>query len=429
MEKQTMGSFIAALRRAAGMTQRELAERLNVSDKAVSRWERDECAPDLMLIPVIADLFGITADELLRGRRKPSSEGAGIVDERKQERERELSEKSVRTLAKRKLEKLRWFSLISAGIGAAGLVVALICDSVLFASKLGFFLSFLLYIPAAIMEIISIASFFSSMEAITASSFTSATEESMRAWTASFRVQSFRWCTAVFTLLGGFIGMVCPLSEAPPHRGGYIAPLSFTLFLAVMGAIVAFVLCRWVVCRILVEKEILPTPAPLTESGLARRKLVKRWVLIGGIVMAVTAIGMAFFNNLPVSTFAKAKVFYDYDSFVEYMELGQYQEQGFSEEYIAEIVEQMELDPEYEILMDPNEKELCRYRRSYHDAVVQMKYSFDKSADGLPVYVYTDRAMERAGDIRDGVNGMFMLLFATEIAVCGLLCFRKWKKL
>ena len=64
MEKQTMGSFIAALRRAAGMTQRELAERLNVSDKAVSRWERDECAPDLMLIPVIADLFGITADEL-----------------------------------------------------------------------------------------------------------------------------------------------------------------------------------------------------------------------------------------------------------------------------------------------------------------------------------------------------------------------------
>ena len=39
MEKKTMGSFLAALRRANGMTQKELAERLNVSDKSVSRWE------------------------------------------------------------------------------------------------------------------------------------------------------------------------------------------------------------------------------------------------------------------------------------------------------------------------------------------------------------------------------------------------------
>ena len=41
MEKKTIGSFIAALRRANGLTQKELAEKLNVSDKAVSRWERD----------------------------------------------------------------------------------------------------------------------------------------------------------------------------------------------------------------------------------------------------------------------------------------------------------------------------------------------------------------------------------------------------
>lgn len=67
MEKRTMGSFIAALRRANGMTQRELAERLNVSDKSVSRWECDDGYPDLSLIPVIAEIFGVTADELLRG--------------------------------------------------------------------------------------------------------------------------------------------------------------------------------------------------------------------------------------------------------------------------------------------------------------------------------------------------------------------------
>ena len=70
MEKKTIGGFIAALRKANGMTQKELAERLNVSDKTVSRWERDEGSPDLSTIPVIAEIFDVTCDELLRGTRK-----------------------------------------------------------------------------------------------------------------------------------------------------------------------------------------------------------------------------------------------------------------------------------------------------------------------------------------------------------------------
>ena len=56
MEKKTIGAFIAALRKANGLTQKQLADKLCVSDKAVSRWERDETLPDLMLIPVIAGI-------------------------------------------------------------------------------------------------------------------------------------------------------------------------------------------------------------------------------------------------------------------------------------------------------------------------------------------------------------------------------------
>lgn len=69
MAKNSIGQFIAALRKANGMTQQEVADRLNVSNKAVSRWERDECAPDLSVIPALAEMFGITCDELLRGER------------------------------------------------------------------------------------------------------------------------------------------------------------------------------------------------------------------------------------------------------------------------------------------------------------------------------------------------------------------------
>lgn len=69
MEHNTIGSFIASERKAKGMTQKQLAQMLNVSDKAISRWERDESQPDLTLIPVMADIFGVTADELLRGQQ------------------------------------------------------------------------------------------------------------------------------------------------------------------------------------------------------------------------------------------------------------------------------------------------------------------------------------------------------------------------
>ena len=69
MEKKTIGKFISALRRAKGLTQRELGDMLYVSDKTISRWENDECTPDLNLLPAIADIFGVTCDELLRGEK------------------------------------------------------------------------------------------------------------------------------------------------------------------------------------------------------------------------------------------------------------------------------------------------------------------------------------------------------------------------
>ena len=93
MEKKTIGKFIAVLRKANGMTQKDLADKLFVSDKTVSRWERDECDPDLSLIPAIAELFGITTDELLRGER--NSPEAPVAEEIKPSTK---SEKQFKTL-------------------------------------------------------------------------------------------------------------------------------------------------------------------------------------------------------------------------------------------------------------------------------------------------------------------------------------------
>lgn len=68
MEKQTLGGMIASLRKEREMTQAELAERMGITDKAVSKWERDLSCPDITTIPKLAEILGVSADELLRCR-------------------------------------------------------------------------------------------------------------------------------------------------------------------------------------------------------------------------------------------------------------------------------------------------------------------------------------------------------------------------
>ena len=63
--KDVFAGNLIALRTAAGMTQAQLAEKLNYSDKSVSKWERADALPDLTVAKAIADEFGVTVDYLL----------------------------------------------------------------------------------------------------------------------------------------------------------------------------------------------------------------------------------------------------------------------------------------------------------------------------------------------------------------------------
>lgn len=66
MKKQTLGMMISSLRKEKGMTQLELAEKMGVTDKAVSKWERDLSYPDINSIPKLAEIFGVSVDELMQ---------------------------------------------------------------------------------------------------------------------------------------------------------------------------------------------------------------------------------------------------------------------------------------------------------------------------------------------------------------------------
>lgn len=66
MKKRTLGMMISSLRKEKGMTQLQLAEKMGVTDKAVSKWERDLSMPDLNSIPKLAEIFEISVDDLMQ---------------------------------------------------------------------------------------------------------------------------------------------------------------------------------------------------------------------------------------------------------------------------------------------------------------------------------------------------------------------------
>ena len=78
-KRKTLGATIAELRKKQGMTQLELAEKMCVTDKAVSKWERDLSCPDVSSLPRLAELLGVSTDELMRGAAPKETARSGML--------------------------------------------------------------------------------------------------------------------------------------------------------------------------------------------------------------------------------------------------------------------------------------------------------------------------------------------------------------
>ncbi len=112
MGKQTIGEFLAMLRRAKGFKQQEVADRLGISNRTLSAWERGTALPDILLLPALAELYGVTADEILNGERKPQDAVPS-----------NLSAKSESRLLKSKLGRFTIQACVLTGIFFVGLIL------------------------------------------------------------------------------------------------------------------------------------------------------------------------------------------------------------------------------------------------------------------------------------------------------------------
>ncbi|MFQ8661277.1 MAG: helix-turn-helix domain-containing protein [Clostridia bacterium] len=79
MSRKTVGEIISYLRKEKNMTQNDLAEKMNVTDKAVSKWERNLSCPDVNSIPKLAEILGVSVEELLNAQTKQENSKADDI--------------------------------------------------------------------------------------------------------------------------------------------------------------------------------------------------------------------------------------------------------------------------------------------------------------------------------------------------------------
>ncbi len=149
MEKKSIGSFLAALRKASGLTQEDVAQRLFVSNKTVSKWERDESSPDLALIPVLAEMFGVTCDEILRGERGEKEPGYD-------EKARTKTEKQVQRILTHTVGQFKSVSCVAAALTVLGLMCHFAVAYTYFKPLVAFGLGLAFLLGSVVLEIIQL---------------------------------------------------------------------------------------------------------------------------------------------------------------------------------------------------------------------------------------------------------------------------------
>ena len=149
MENNRMGEFLAALRKSKGYTQQEVADSLGVSNKTVSSWETGASCPDISMLPVLAELYGVTCDEIIRGRRLGAEETPS-PSKRKKATERLLQSQ------KTNLFTLSW---IAGGLAGLAFLLTSIVGYAALKSLLAFFLGLIFHAASVIAAVICIRRF------------------------------------------------------------------------------------------------------------------------------------------------------------------------------------------------------------------------------------------------------------------------------
>lgn len=408
MEKQTIGRFIATLRKANGYTQAQLAEKLGVSDKAISRWERDETAPDLTLIPVIAELFGVTCDELLRGQRS-----AVQVAQPSPEPQPQRS-KFLRQHLKKSLTTFQIRSTIALGIGSLGLIAAMICNLVFLRASLGLLIGCIFYGCGTLLQWIFLTMARGSVDE---EEFENSQLESHRRQLLSVSLRT--WCILFLLLCATLpLGLI-----GDSHMGltGY-SWLSCAIICLAAGSILL-----WAV----------PAAANALRGQAQSRSREVTFLKRNAIVMIILLL-IYWMIGLYLPDILMRPIHFDnWEDFKTYMARSD-DEINYGSDTAAQVVPPTDGTIYYdsegnviseeefytETITDKEGNILCTYQHRNHNV---WKFSYDLPTDNAPllITIYTQSEFNRAAFVVKEIKELFLLLFPLSSLLQACFTFRK----
>lgn len=399
MEAKTFGSFLAALRKANGMTQKELAERLHISDKTVSRWERDEGSPDLALIPVLAEIFGVTCDELLRGERRSPAEQGDAVTTAKGERER-------RRLLQASLSRYRSQSMLAMGLAMVGFLTAMICNLAFLQAVLGFLLGALFLVSGAVCQGVFMNQAFSSV----------ADAELSEEERQFFRQSVIRLAFWSFGLDLVILGFHAPLLLVDAYVG--LSAGNALLFGLVGGTagLAVYGVVRYFVRAALVRRGMLSLGERETAYWQRHRLQGKCALVLAALLLTTAAAHWAANQFFGPYQIMEGTTFTDFASFAACMEedVPGYGSEAYQQAEPISTPESTgspeELTPT--TLEDEEGNVLASYRRRNY-SVFRISYGGENY---LPITVYTYGDLAEAQQQTSRRNLCFLLVYGLETA-------------
>ena len=438
MEKKTIGGFIAALRKANGMTQKDLADRLNVSDKTISRWERDDGDPDLAAIPVMAEIFGVTCDELLRGERKSQEERAEAAE---QSEPTAKGEKQRQRLLKSTLSKYQTYTYIAIGVSVVGMIVALICNLAFLQAILGFLFGAIFFAASIVCQAVFSNRALLSVEDAGLSD----------ADLSDFKRNVYWLAEKSIGVTVCFIGFTLPLMLVDAFMG---LGLDSLLIFGIPG-MALFLLIYAIICWNLngshIRKGVYSLGEKESEKYWHNHNLKRKCVVGGAIALVCTLAFHAFGMEMiwSAANLSPGTTFEDYDSFVAYMEQdipswydGYYAdsnsgvaaipvippsdsigEETYYDENGNEISEE---DFRRQTIRDKNGEVVCEYIQR-NEQVARVRYEA-KDGTVLPITVITE-SDNRVGWARyEAVNMIYCVLYPIELVAAFLVYMKKRAK-
>lgn len=437
MEKKTIGGFIAALRKANGMTQKDLADRLNVSDKTISRWERDDGDPDLAAIPVMAEIFGVTCDELLRGERKSQEERAEATE---QSEPTAKGEKQRQRLLKSTFSKYQTYTYIAIGVSVVGMIVALICNLAFLQAILGFLLGAIFFAASIVCQAVF------SNRALLSVEDAGLSETDL----SDFKQNVYWLAEKSIGVTVCFVGFTLPLMLVDAFMGlGLDSLLLFGIPGMVLFLLVYAIIC-WNLNGSHIRKGVYSLGEKESEKYWHNHNLKRKCVVGGAIALACTLAFHAFGMEMiwSAANLSPGTTFEDYDSFVTYMEQDvpydysstshaehsavpipadppsdSVEDETWYDENGNEITEE---EARRETLVDKNGDVVCEYIRR-NDQVARVRYEA-KDGTVLPITVITE-SDNRVGWARhEAVNMIYCVLYPIELVAAFLVYMKKRAK-